>query len=167
MEPGDRPPDFELPDQHGNMVRLSSMLGAGPVVVYFYPKADTIGCTREACGFRDEHHRIQDAGGTVSGISSDPVWKLAAFARKKQLPFALLSDEDGAVRNAWGVPRDMILLPGRVTYVLDKSGIIQRVIRSAVRMDKHVREAADAVRALAAVDRRDNPSTRVNGSLGS
>ena len=102
MTEGELAPDFELPDQDGNPVRLSSLRGR-TVVVYFYPKADTPGCTAQACAIRDRESEFDDAGAVVLGISPDPVPRLRRFADKYGLPFALLSDEDHAVAEAYGV----------------------------------------------------------------
>lgn len=101
-EEGQQAPDFELPDQGGNPVRLSSLRG-GPVVLYFYPKADTPGCTTQACGVRDRRGDYQRAGAVVLGVSPDPVAKLEKFADKHGLAFALLSDEDHHVAELYGV----------------------------------------------------------------
>lgn len=99
LSAGDDAPDFELPDQHGDPVSLSGT--DGWVVLYFYPRADTPGCTTEACGFRDSWDAYSEAGVEVFGVSDDPVEDLAAFAEKYDLPFRLLSDEDGAVSRAY------------------------------------------------------------------
>jgi len=95
---GDPAPEFELPDQHGDPVALPT---EGPVVVYFYPRADTPGCTTEACGFRDAWNGFESRGVEVFGISDDPVEDLAAFAERYELPFTLLSDADGSVARAY------------------------------------------------------------------
>jgi thioredoxin-dependent peroxiredoxin len=141
MKPGDRPPDSTLPDQNGQPVRFADLLGKGPVVVFFYPKAGSPGCTREACAFRDVHDKLVEAGATVVGISGDSVEEIAAFARERRLQYTLLSDSAAEVRGLWKVPRDFVVMPGRVTYVLDRDGVVTKVIRSAVRMEKHVAEA--------------------------
>jgi len=96
---GETAPDFELPNHDGDSVALSGI--DGPVVVYFYPRADTPGCTTEACGFRDAFGAYRDRGVTVLGISADPVEDLAEFAATYDLPFDLLSDPDGAVASAY------------------------------------------------------------------
>lgn len=141
LQPGDRPPDFTLPDQNGQPVRFGDLIGKGPVVVFFYPKAGSPGCTKEACAFRDVYEKLVEAGATVIGISGDSVDEIAAFARDKRLQYTLLSDSAAEVRGLWKVPRDFVVLPGRVTYVLDREGVLTKVIRSAVRMEKHIAEA--------------------------
>ena len=102
IEAGDEAPDFELPDQDGRPVKLSDLRGE-PVVVYFYPKADTPGCTTQACGVRDHRADYDSAGAVVLGISPDPVAKVKKFHDKRDLNFALLADEDHAVAEAYGV----------------------------------------------------------------
>jgi peroxiredoxin Q/BCP len=102
LNEGELAPDFELPDQDGNPVLLSSLTGK-TVVVYFYPKADTPGCTAQACAIRDRQGEFDDAGAVVLGISPDPVPRLRKFADKYGLPFTLLSDEDHSVAEAYGV----------------------------------------------------------------
>ncbi|MFD1599035.1 thioredoxin-dependent thiol peroxidase [Halobellus rarus] len=100
LDTGEAAPDFELPDQNGQTVSLSEFRGEY-VVVYFYPRADTPGCTTEACGFRDSYGAFEERGVTVLGISDDPVDDLEPFAAEYDLPFALLSDEDGSVATAY------------------------------------------------------------------
>ncbi len=102
IEPGDQAPDFALPDQHGNPVKLSDLRGQ-TVVLYFYPKADTPGCTTQACSVRDHQLDYREAGAVVYGISPDPVKAIAKFDDKYGLGFPLLSDEDHAVCEAYGV----------------------------------------------------------------
>lgn len=133
-------PDFTLSDQDGAELTLSSLRGQW-VVVYFYPKDDTPGCTAESCAFRDAHESFTDAGVRVLGISSDDVASHRAFADKHRLPFTLLADTDGAVRRAYGVPRTLGLLPGRVTYVIDPDGIVRSVFSSQFKPRKHIDEA--------------------------
>ena len=120
IQVGDKAPDFTLSSQAGEQVHLSERLGQRVVVLYFYPKDETPGCTKEACAFRDSHEVFAEAGAEVIGVSSDSVDKHAAFASHHQLPFTLLSDEGGQVRKSYGVPATLGLLPGRVTYVIDR-----------------------------------------------
>ncbi|ACV48206.1 MULTISPECIES: thioredoxin-dependent thiol peroxidase [Halomicrobium] len=132
LEAGDTAPTFELPEQDGETVALSEYEGQR-VVLYFYPRADTPGCTKEACGFRDEWDAFADRNVAVLGVSDDPVDDLAAFAAEYDLPFTLLSDEDGAVaarydsygeKNMFGNTFDGVF---RNTYVIDPDGVIERV----------------------------------------
>jgi thioredoxin-dependent peroxiredoxin len=137
---GAKAPDFTLEDQNGRRVSLADLRGRN-VIVYFYPKDDTPGCTREACSFRDQYTDFTDAGAEVYGISSDSPASHRAFAAKYELPFTLLSDPDGKVREAFGVPATLGLLPGRVTYVIDRQGVIRHAFNSQLSPARHVAEA--------------------------
>jgi peroxiredoxin Q/BCP len=150
---GDQAPDFTLPAQSGAPVRLRYRLGERVVVLYFYPKDDTRGCTAEACAFRDSYEVFTDAGAEVIGVSSDSVGKHAAFAGKHKLPFTLLSDEGGQVRKRYGVPAVLGLLPGRVTYVIDRQGMVRHVFNSMTNISQHVGDALEVVRQLQAEQR--------------
>src|SRR5271165_2708382 len=114
IQAGDKAPDFTLPSQAGEPVRLGDRLGEKVVVLYFYPKDETPGCTKEACAFRDSHEVFAEAGAEVIGVSSDSVDTHAAFAGHHNLPFTLLSDEGGQVRKSYAIPATLGLLPGRV-----------------------------------------------------
>jgi peroxiredoxin Q/BCP len=150
IQVGDKAPDFTLTSQSGDQVRLYDRLGERAVVLYFYPKDDTRGCTAEACAFRDSHEVFTDAGAEVIGVSSDSVNKHAAFAGRHQLPFTLLSDEKGKVRKEYGVPATLGLIPGRVTYVIDREGTVRHVFNSMTGIDRHVADALDVVREIQA-----------------
>src|SRR6185312_10750880 len=115
-------PDFTLPSQAGEPVRLSDRLGERNVVLYFYQKDETSGCTAEACAFRDSHEVFVDAGAERSGGSPDSAGKHATFASQHNLPFTLRRDEGSRVRKSYGVPAILGLVPGRVTYVIDRTG---------------------------------------------
>ena len=147
---GDRAPDFTLPSQSGEPVRLSDRLGERVVVLYFYPKDDTPGCTAEACAFRDSHEVFAEAGAEVIGVSSDSAGRHAAFADRHNLPFTLLSDQGGRVRKSYGVPALLGLIPGRVTYVIDREGEVRHVFNSMTNIGQHVGDALEAVRRLRA-----------------
>jgi peroxiredoxin Q/BCP len=149
IEVGDRAPGFELPGADGERVALSTLLERGPVVLFFYPKDETPGCTAEACSFRDAFDGFSHVGATVVGISRDSETSHSKFRDHHQLPYLLLSDRDGAVREAFGVPKTLGILDGRSTYVVDKSGIVRKAFHSQLRATKHVDEALEAVRALA------------------
>lgn len=148
LKPGDPAPDFELADSQGRTVRLADFRGRKPVVVYFYPKDDTPGCTAESCAFRDQYEDFTAAGAEVIGISSDSPESHAKFATKYELPFTLLADRRGSVRKAYGVPATLGLLPGRVTYVIDREGVVRHVFNSQFRAAQHVEEAKAALRGL-------------------
>lgn len=148
-EPGAPAPDFSLPDQDGKMVSLKSFRGQKAVVLYFYPKDNTAGCTAEACAFRDSYEVFKEAGAEVIGISSDSESSHSEFASHHQLPFILLSDSGGKVRKQFGVPTTLGLLPGRVTYVIDKEGIVRHMFNSQFLATKHVEEALKVLKKLA------------------
>jgi peroxiredoxin Q/BCP len=143
IEPGDKAPDFELPDQDGRTIKLSGLRGR-PVVVYFYPKADTPGCTTQACGVRDHQSDYIDAGAVVLGISPDPVAKIEKFHEKHGLNFPLLADEDHAVAERYGVwiTKSMygrtFLGNERTTFIIDAGGKIAQVLRK-VKPSEHDR----------------------------
>ncbi|MFN8544683.1 MAG: peroxiredoxin [Candidatus Binatia bacterium] len=143
---GDTAPDFALPDRTGKTIRLADYRGR-PVVLYFYPKDDTPGCTKEACSFRDQYQDFVDVGAEVIGVSSDSEASHEKFTEKFTLPFVLLSDRGGAVRKRYGVPATLGLLPGRVTFVIDRKGVVRHVFNSQLRATRHVSEALGALRA--------------------
>jgi peroxiredoxin Q/BCP len=136
LSPGDTAPDFALPDQNGDEVRLSDLRGR-PVVVYFYPRADTPGCTKQACGVRDHRADYEAAGATVIGISPDPPGRVAKFAAKRSLEFPLLGDEDHAVADAYGTWGEKKMYGktywgvSRSTFIVDPAGNIAHVIPKA------------------------------------
>ena len=141
LSPGTPAPDFTLPDQDGNAVALSQLRGR-TVVLYFYPKADTPGCTAQACGVRDHASDYGAAGAVVLGVSRDPVPRLRAFADKYGLAFPLLSDEDHAVAEAYGVWVEKSMYGRkffgneRTTFVIDADGVVREVLRK-VRPAQH------------------------------
>jgi peroxiredoxin Q/BCP len=119
-------PDFQAPDETGKLRALSEFRGRA-LVLYFYPKDGTPGCTREACAFRDEWQRILQKGGQVVGVSLDSVESHAAFKREHTLPFPLLSDTDGKLLAAYGVPKNPRGFASRTTFIIDAQGIIRRI----------------------------------------
>jgi len=145
---GDVAPDFTLPDQSGTPVRLGDLVGRKTVVLYFYPKDETPGCTIEARAFRDSYEQFSAKDAQVLGVSSDSVQSHRRFARRHNLPFLLLSDRDGAVRRLYGVEKTLGLLPGRVTYVIDQTGVVRHVYSSQLRATRHPREALMMLSAL-------------------
>ena len=150
VEVGDQAPDFTLPAQSGEQVRLSDVWRRGPVVLYFYPKDETPGCTTEACTFRDSYEAFKEAGAEVVGVSSDSVTSHDSFASKHRLPFILLADDGGKVRKEYGVKATFGILPGRVTYVIDGEGVVRHVFSSQTGAQRHVHEALDALTEIAA-----------------
>jgi len=145
---GEAAPDFTLHDQRGERVTLSELLHQRNVVLYFYPKDDTPGCTAEACSFRDQYEVLKAAGAEVVGVSSDDVHAHEAFVAKYNLPFVLLSDPNGHVRGSYGVKRSLGLIDGRVTFVIDRKGIVRHAFSSQLRPKKHVDEALRILQSL-------------------
>jgi thioredoxin-dependent peroxiredoxin len=145
LRPGDPAPAFTLPDQNGVPVSLTDYRGKW-AVVYFYPADDTPGCTAESCSFRDSHEDFLDAGAVVVGISGDSIESHQKFAEKHRLPFTLLADTDGAVRNSYGTGKTLGLFPGRVTYVIDPEGVVRKVFSSQFRPKKHIDEALSTIK---------------------
>jgi len=147
---GDRVPEFTLKDSKGTDFVLADALGKKTLVIYFYPKDETAGCTAEACAFRDEYESFKQAGAEVVGISKDSVDSHRSFAQNRRLPFVLLSDPNNTVRQRFGVAPSLFgLIAGRATYVVDKSGVIRHVFNSQIRATKHVDEALAVVKRLA------------------
>ena len=150
IQVGDKAPDFTLASQSGEPVHLYDRLAERVVVLYFYPKDETTGCTAEACAFRDSHEVFAEAGAEVIGVSSDSAGRHATFAGRHNLPFTLLSDQGGRVRKSYGVPALLGLIPGRVTYVIDREGEVRHVFNSMTNIGQHVGDALEVVRRLRA-----------------
>ena len=144
---GDPAPDFTLPSSSG-VVQLADVLRDKTVVLYFYPKDETAGCTAEACAFRDSYEVFTQAGAEVIGVSDDTVESHRSFAAHHRLPFQLLSDPGGEVRRLYGVSAWLGLLPGRVTFVIDRHGIVRHVFDSQFQATRHVAEALETIRTL-------------------
>jgi thioredoxin-dependent peroxiredoxin len=157
IEPGEKAPDFELPDQDGRAVKLSDLRGHR-VVVYFYPKASTPGCTTQACGVRDRRAEYAQADAVVLGISPDPVAKVKKFHDKEGLNFTLLADEDHAVAESYGVwvTKSMYgrtyLGNERTTFIIDPAGRVAEVLRK-VKPAEHDALVLDALARMAAATR--------------
>jgi peroxiredoxin Q/BCP len=147
MQLGDAMPDVTLVGDSGP-VRLRDHIGKA-LVVYFYPKDETYGCTVEACGFRDAYQGFTDAGAEVIGISRDDAKSHEAFKSNHRLPFLLLSDPGGTVGETWGVAGGLFLA-GRVTFVFDKAGVLRHKFESRLRFSRHVDEALAVVKKLSA-----------------
>jgi peroxiredoxin Q/BCP len=148
IDVGDAAPELILSTHTGEQITLADYRGKKAVVLFFYPKDGTPVCTKEACAFRDAYEDFVEAGAAVIGISGDSAARHQAFASNHRLPFVLVSDKDGKARRAFGVPKSMGLLPGRVTYVIDREGIVQHLFSSQFAADRHVKEALDALRKL-------------------
>jgi thioredoxin-dependent peroxiredoxin len=153
IEPGDKAPDFELPDQDGRAVKLGDFAGQ-MLVVYFYPKADTPGCTTQACGVRDHVGDYSEAGAVVVGISPDPVARVKKFHDKQGLNFSLLADEDHAVAEAYGVWVEKSMYGKtyfgneRTTFVIGPDGVVAKVLRK-VKPAEHDELVIEALREAA------------------
>jgi peroxiredoxin Q/BCP len=147
VEVGDRVPEFSLPDQHGRMFSVSSVLGKKNIVIYFYPKDDSPGCTKEACSFRDQYEVFKEINAEIIGISSDDVDSHKKFTEKYRLPYTLLSDGNNEVRKLFGVPSNLLgLIPGRVTYVVNKQGMVVYIFNSQMDAEKHIEESIKALK---------------------
>lgn len=145
---GEKAPDFTLRSANGEDVTLSSLLGKKTVVLYFYPKDETPGCTAEACEFRDSYEDFVKAGAEVVGVSSDSTDSHERFASKHRLPFVLLSDPKGEARAKYGVKSTLGILAGRETFVIDRKGIVRHAFRSQLRFGAHVTTALEVVKKL-------------------
>lgn len=146
---GDKAPDFTLMSQSGQPVGLHDFIGKKPVVLYFYPRDFSIGCTKEACAFRDSFEAFKDLGAEVIGVSTATPEKHKEFSSAYNLPFILLADEGARVRKLYGVPSSIGLIPGRVTYVIDREGVVRHIFNSLSDPEKHVEEALRILRTLA------------------
>jgi peroxiredoxin Q/BCP len=145
---GQPAPDFTLPDQNNEETSLSDYRNKNNVVLFFYPKDFSPGCTTQACHFRDSYEDFTDLGAVVIGISSDSVESHKKFLDEYLLPFTLLSDGDGEVRKLYGATKILGLLPGRYTFITDKDGIIRYIFTSETDMKKHIDEALRVLRTL-------------------
>jgi peroxiredoxin Q/BCP len=148
MREGDLAPDVSLTLQTGETIALADLWRDRVVILFFYPKDGTFICTKEACAFRDAYEQFQDAGAIVVGVSGDSAESHRAFADQHRLPFLLATDADGALRRAFRVPKTMGILPGRVTYVIDRQGVVRRVFSAQLAADRHVREALESLAQL-------------------
>lgn len=145
VQVGDRAPEFAAVTYDGTPVKLSDFLGQRALILFFYPKDGTAICTKEACSFRDSYEKFVEAGAQVIGVSGDSDEDHRAFARQHRLPFPLIADPDGSLRKTFGVPRTLGLFPGRVTYAIDKQGIVRLIYSAQLASDEHVRRALAAV----------------------
>ena len=148
VQVGEKAPDFTLPKQDGEMVSLHDFEGKQNVVIYFYPKDFTRGCTTETIAFGENYEDLRKLGAEVIGISSDSIESHRGFAEKCKVGFVMVSDEGGKVRESYGVSSSFGLVPGRVTYVIDKQGVVRHVYSSQLNPKRHVSEALEALKAL-------------------
>ena len=148
LKVGDKVPNFTAKDTNGNDFESATIIGHKPIVIYFYPKDNTPGCTAQACSFRDQYEDFKDLGAEVIGISSDSILSHQKFTQQYKLPFILLSDTDKKIRKLFGVPSGLFgILPGRVTYVADKTGTIIMTFDSMM-AKRHIPKALEAIKKL-------------------
>ena len=148
LKVGDKAPDFTLLSQTGESITLSKLIGKKTIVLYFYPKDESKGCTRQACEFRDKYEVFTDLGAEVIGVSSDDIKSHKSFVEKNLLPFTLLSDNENKIRELYGVKSTFGIIPGRVTYVIDKKGIIRSIFSSQFNFKKHIDESLETIKGL-------------------
>ncbi|MBS0260981.1 MAG: peroxiredoxin [Planctomycetes bacterium] len=148
VQVGDIAPDFAVTDSAGTAVTLSQFRGQHAVVLFFYPRDNTAVCTQEACAFRDAYTDFTQAGAVVIGVSGSSDASHQSFAQTHGLPYHLIADEKGELRKLFGVPNTLFILPGRVTYVIDKSGVVRHVFNALLQGRQHVDEALKIVREL-------------------
>ncbi len=149
---GDKAPLFEAMTDSDTKISLDDLIGKSNIILYFYPKDMTPGCTAEACGFRDNWDRIVSLGATVLGVSSQSLESHREFKQKNNLPFPLLSDSNNEIRKLYGVTG--FVIPPRVTFVIDKRGIIRLIFNSQLNITKHV---SDALKNLEKIETRSEP----------
>ncbi|MCH8533804.1 MAG: peroxiredoxin [Flavobacteriaceae bacterium] len=145
---GDIVPNFKSKNQYGEEFNSSDIIGKKPVVIFFYPKDFTPGCTKEACNFRDAYEDFKDLGAEVIGISGDSEKSHQKFSKKFQLPYTLLSDASGKIRKKFGVKKSLLgLIPGRETFVVDKNGMLQMRFNN-LDASRHMKKALNKVKDL-------------------
>jgi peroxiredoxin Q/BCP len=149
MNIGDFCPYFELPDQYGNLFSSSDWIGKKKLVIFFYPKDETPGCTKEACSFRDRHEEFLKYDCQVIGISSDSIESHKQFATRHNFNYILLADTNKEVRRLFSVPASLFgLIPGRVTYIIDLEGKIRGIHNSQLNPVSHIEEALEVVKQI-------------------
>ncbi|MFP2996290.1 peroxiredoxin [Spongiivirga sp. MCCC 1A20706] len=149
LQLGDNISDFKSIDQNGTIFKSEDYIGKNILVIYFYPKDNTPGCTKEACDFRDEYQLFEELGAKVVGVSGDSVASHKKFAKRHKLPFTLLADKNRKLRRLFGVETNLFgLLPGRETFVIDKSGkIVMRF--NSMNAKNHMKKALKKVEEIA------------------
>lgn len=149
LKKGNTVPLVSLSDQDNSLISLESFVGKKPLVIFFYPKNNTPGCTAEMCSFRDSYEAFAELGAEVIGISGDSSSSHKKVQSRRKLPFMLLSDSERLAEKAFGVPRNLFgVLPGRVTFVTDKEGKIIHTFNSSSNPTKHISESIKALKAL-------------------
>jgi peroxiredoxin Q/BCP len=145
LKVGDKLPNFSAKDANGIVFNSQNYIGNQPLVIYFYPKDDTPGCTTQACSFRDNYQNFKDLGAEVIGISSDSVQSHIKFKSKFNLPFILLSDNDKKLRKLFGVQNNLFIIPGRETFVIDKTGNVIMVFNN-MSANIHIEKALEMLK---------------------
>jgi peroxiredoxin Q/BCP len=149
IQVGDKIPSFTLLNQNNQEVDINSFVGTKNIVIYFYPKDNTPGCTKEACSFRDAMQNLNNLDCEIIGISADSVSSHKAFATQYNLKFNLLSDTNNQIRKLFGVPRNLFgIIPGRVSYICDKEGIVLHIVNSQMNPEKHIQETFETLQAI-------------------
>jgi peroxiredoxin Q/BCP len=146
LEIGDRAPDFTLPSSTGEKTSLSQFLGKKKVVIFFYPMDESPVCSREAEAFKNKYENFKELGAEVLGISSQSLESHKSFIKHHNLPYFLLSDLDNSVRRLYGVSSMLGIVPRRVTFVIDKQGIIKYTYSSQLQPAKHAEQALLALK---------------------
>eukprot|EP01132_Coremiostelium_polycephalum_P007492 gene7492-9207_t len=147
LKVGDNAPDFTASDKDGNPVTLKQFEGK-ILVLYFYPKDDTPGCTAQACEFRDKYEDFIRAGATVVGVSSDSEQSHSKFTTKYKLPFTLISDRKGELAHTYGVGKELLILPGRTTFIIDQNQKVAHVYSSLMKATSHIEESLKVIEKL-------------------
>jgi peroxiredoxin Q/BCP len=146
---GSNCPEFTLLNQEGKEVNIQDFIGTKNIIIYFYPKDNTPGCTKEACSFRDSMQDLNNLDCEVFGISADSVSSHKAFSERFRLTFNLLSDENNLIRKQFKVPTNLFgIIPGRVTYIINKEGKVIHIINSQTNPEKHIKETIEVVKGL-------------------
>ncbi len=148
IEVGDPAPAFSVTAADGERISLADYQGKNAVVLFFYPRDNSPVCTQEACTFRDAYEDFVQAGAVVIGVSGDSDARHRSFAESQRLPYLLVADGDGSLRKSFGVTKTLLVLPGRVTFVIDRAGIVRHKFSSLMQGRKHVEEALRTVREL-------------------
>lgn len=149
IEIGDKCPNFEYKLADGSVSSIAEQIGNKNIVIYFYPKDFTPGCTKEACAFRDNYEVFQELNCEVIGVSGDSESAHDRFAKKHQLPYPLVADTNKKIRNAFGVPKNLFgLIPGRVSYIVDKTGTIRGIFNSLTDPFGHINNGIQLVKEL-------------------
>ncbi len=149
LKVGDKAPDFELEDQDGRKIKLLQWKGTSSLILYFYPKDDTPGCTAQSCSFRDHYEELQKLDVKIVGVSSDSTESHKRFVEKYKLPFTLLSDPKGEARKLYDVKKTFGLIPARVSFIINPKGMITYAYSSQINIQKHVDDALTQLRGLA------------------